>query len=873
MTAEPDVAKLTLPPRIFVPPPAPDGLGSLAPPANAEILLSSAQVRRSERHAVLALLLVSVVAFAVVAPFARVPLTPVQPFIPAYEAALAIIDLLTVVLLFGQFSCARAPALLVLAAGYLFDALIIVPHALTFPGLFAPSGLLGASPQSTAWLYMFWHAGFPVFVIVYALLNRAGVPAFAPVSTAVIVSSAVAVCVLVLLLAALATAGQSLLPAIMAGSGYTATMKFVVAATWLFSIAALVILYQQQNRSILDLWLMAVMCAWALDIALSAVFNGGRFDLGFYAGRLYGLLAASFVLVALLVEAAGLHKRLAVAKSFVDSHARELEERVRERTAELDRSNRSLEAEIAERRQAEAEAQRARRSLDVVIESIPAMLSVKSAKDGRCTLINRAGEVLLGLDRSEIVGKSARDILPGAEADEIEMHDAAVLAANGAPMAHEHVLTSCTQGPRQLRTRRVLLPDAGGEPEYLLAISEDLTEHRQVEEQLHQAQKMEALGQLTGGLAHDFNNHLAIIIGNLDLLREMRPDGGPEVELLQDALDAALKGSELTQRLLAFARRAPLRPERIDVNLLIGNITRLLSRTLGEDIEVRLDLDPAIPAVVADPAQLETAIANLANNARDAMPQGGQLVLTTGYRDLDEEYAAAHAEVTPGSYVMIEVSDTGHGMLPEVASRIFEPFYTTKGPGKGTGLGLSMVFGFAKQSGGHINVYSEPDRGTTFRLYLQPAEAAGGMPEEQAKALPCFGAGEMVLVVEDNPKLRQVLIRQLEELNYRVLETENARAALDLLDAGVEVDLLLSDIVMPGEIDGLGLAHEFSARYPGAPVLLTSGFPGARLVDAGGLGANVRLLGKPYRKNDLARILREVIDDGVPVGSSIPAFS
>jgi PAS domain S-box-containing protein len=819
------------------------------------------------------LVLVSVVAFAAAVPFARLPLTPVQSFIPAYEAALIIIDLITVVMLFGQFSCTRSPALLALVAGYLFDALIITPHALTFPGLFAASGLLGAGPQSTAWLYMFWHAGFPLFVIAYALFNRTETPVTDPVKPAAIVASGVAVCALVAALTGLATAGQSWLPAIMVGSGYTAAMKFVVGATWLFSISALVILYRGRRRSILDLWLMVVMCAWVFDIALSAVFNGGRFDLGFYAGRLYGLLATSFVLIALLVEAAGLHKRLAAAKSLVDSYARDLEERVRERTAELDRSNQSLKAEIAERRQAEAEAQRARKSLDVVIESIPAMLIVKSAKDGRCTLINHAGEVLLGRNRREIIGKSAREVLAGPEADEIELHDAAVLAANGAPTAHEHALTSCTQGLRHLRTRRVLLPDARGEPAYLLAFSEDLTEQRQVEEQLHQAQKMEALGQLTGGLAHDFNNHLAIIIGNLDLLREMKPGDGPETELLQDALDAALNGSELTRRLLAFARRAPLRPERIDVNQLIGNSTRLLSRTLGEGIEIRLNLDAAVPPIIADPAQLETAIANLANNARDAMLQGGQLVFTTGRRELDEDYAAAHAEVTAGTYVMIEVSDTGHGMPPEVASRVFEPFYTTKGPGKGTGLGLSMVFGFLKQSGGHINVYSEPSRGTTFRLYLQPAEAATRVSEDAAASLPLSGSGEMVLVVEDNAKLRHVLIRQLTELNYRIVEAENAQAALDLLDSGVKVDLLVSDIVMPGEIDGLGLAREFTVRNPGARVLLTSGFPGARLVDAAGLSADVRLLSKPYRKSDLARTLREVLDERVPVGSFDAALS
>jgi signal transduction histidine kinase len=282
-------------------------------------------------------------------------------------------------------------------------------------------------------------------------------------------------------------------------------------------------------------------------------------------------------------------------------------------------------------------------------------------------------------------------------------------------------------------------------------------ERRKTEAQLHQAQKMEALGQLTGGLAHDFNNHLGIIIGNLDLLAETGNRDPDDMELIDDALAAAFSGADLTRRLLAFARRQPLRPERIDTNQLIGEITKLLRRTLGEQIEIRLNFDASIPPVIADPGQLEAAIANLANNARDAMPDGGRLTITTGLRHLDDDYAAQHAEVTPGAYVMIEVSDTGTGMAPEVAGRIFEPFFTTKEPGKGTGLGLSMVFGFIKQSGGHVNVYSELGKGTTFRLYLRPDEVSvvEAAPAEVIEM--CNGNGERILVVEDNSKLRAVL--------------------------------------------------------------------------------------------------------------------
>lgn len=265
--------------------------------------------------------------------------------------------------------------------------------------------------------------------------------------------------------------------------------------------------------------------------------------------------------------------------------------------------------------------------------------------------------------------------------------------------------------------------DAHGHAKYKLQLTEDITEQRQTEEQLRQAQKMKALRQLTGGLAHDFNNLLTVIIGNLELLIQMGTIGSEKDELAQDALGAALSGANLTRRLLAFAGQQPLQPERIELNELIWGISKLLTRPLGDNVEIKLDLDQSISLIVVDREQLETALTNLANNARDAMPNGGKLTISTRNTYLDEDYAAQQDEVESGSYVAIEVTDTGEGMPPKILERIFEPFYTTKGLGKGTGLGLSMVFGFMKQSGGHISVYSEPRRGTTVRLYLRPVES------------------------------------------------------------------------------------------------------------------------------------------------------
>jgi signal transduction histidine kinase len=702
--------------------------------AQQQTFLSTTLAERGDKRLALTVVLLSALGFAVGAPFATRPLLRIDAFIPAYEAALILIDIITVVMLFGQFRGSRSTALLVLAAGYLYDAVLTVTHALSFPGAFAATGLLGADAQTTAWLFMFWHGGFPLFLIGYAALGgrkMAGSAKNDGINGAIVGLTIVATVALGIAMTALAANAASLLPTLMAGNTTRGMLHVVVASIWVVGMLAVVALWRKRPHTVLDLWLIVVAFAWVFDIGLSSVFDAARFDLGFYAGRAYGLLAASFVLGVLLIETGGLHSRLAAAKALLDNHAQGLEERVRQRTVEL-------EAEITERQKTEA--------------------------------------------------------------------------------------------------------------------------------LLHQSQKMEALGQLTGGLAHDFNNHLGIIIGNLDLLGDGSTLNADQKELVDEALTAAFNGAELTRRLLAFARRQPLRPARIEVNKQIEEITKLLRRTLGERIEIALNLDATIPAITADPSQLETAIANLANNARDAMPKGGRLTITTGVRYLDADYAADHAEVTPGGYVLIEVSDSGTGIEPDVLTRVFEPFFTTKEPGKGTGLGLSMIFGFMKQSGGHINVYSEFGRGTTFRLYLRPEEALAEESEAPAPdAARLNGDGERVLVVEDNAKLRTVLVRQLHELGYVTSEAGNAAGALTLLDAGAEVDLLLSDVVMPGKIDGYALAREFVGRRPGGRVLLTSGFPGTRLAELDELGVNFRLLDKPYRRQDLARVLREVLAEPAPV--------
>ena len=383
---------------------------------------------------------------------------------------------------------------------------------------------------------------------------------------------------------------------------------------------------------------------------------------------------------------------------------------------------------------------------------------------------------------------------------------------------------------------------------------------KELEQQLAQSQKMEALGNLTGGMAHDFNNLLGIIVGNLDLLRSLKTGDAEVEELAGDALEAAIRGADLTRGLLAFARQQPIQTQRVELNRLVCGITRLLRRTLGEHVDIVTDLSAAVWPVVVDPVQLESSLANLATNARDAMPKGGTLTIATGNHMLGGNDMPCPTGIPAGDYAVIEVSDTGIGMPPEVLARVFEPFYTTKPFGKGTGLGLSMVFGFARQSGGHIQVESEPGNGTTFRLYLPRALDNAVIATVSAQETVAGGTGETVLVVEDNTFLRRVVARQLTEMGYRVVEAENAAAGLDILDRQ-SIDLLFTDIVMPGGIDGVELARQVCGRWPNVRVILTTGFSESPLNrDIATLLPDASLLRKPYRKSELAATLRAAVD-------------
>jgi signal transduction histidine kinase/CheY-like chemotaxis protein/CHASE3 domain sensor protein len=386
----------------------------------------------------------------------------------------------------------------------------------------------------------------------------------------------------------------------------------------------------------------------------------------------------------------------------------------------------------------------------------------------------------------------------------------------------------------------------------------DVTQRVQGEMALRQAQKMETVGQLTGGVAHDFNNLLQVVGANLDLLVADVQGNAKAAARLQSAISAVERGSRLTGQLLAFARRQALTPRATNFGRLLNEMSDMVRRTLGERIELESIVAGGLWNTLVDPSQIENAILNLAINARDAMPDGGKLTIEVANAALDEVYAKQHPEVSPGQYVMVAVSDTGTGMSPEVAARAFEPFYTTKPEGQGTGLGLSQVYGFVKQSGGHIKIYSEPGEGTTIKLYLPRSTAAVAWTAPPL-VVPEDGGGETVLVVEDDEAVRVAVTDMLTELGYAVLRAENAEQALAILNAGAKADILFTDVVMPGALNTRELAHRAREILPNVKVLFTSGYTQNAIVHNGRLDEGVELLSKPYRKDDLARKLRSML--------------
>jgi PAS domain S-box-containing protein len=415
-------------------------------------------------------------------------------------------------------------------------------------------------------------------------------------------------------------------------------------------------------------------------------------------------------------------------------------------------------------------------------------------------------------------------------------------------------------GARHLMISGRPMRDGQGNISGAVLVYHDATASRDTERQLYQSQKLDSIGKLTGGVAHDFNNMLTVISGNTETL-VAGLKGQPELQRTARLIDdAAARCAELIQHLLAFARKQPLQPRDVDINSAISDIAKLLRPTLGEQIQIETVLEQGPMTSHIDPSRLTNAVLNMAINARDAMPNGGKLLLETHHVVLDEAYAQANADVRPGPYVMLAVSDTGTGMPQGVQEKAFEPFFTTKELGKGSGLGLSMVYGFVKQSGGHIKIYSEEGHGTTIKLYLPPGQ---GTTETTASLAPqAEGGAETIFVVEDDNLVRTFVTAQLQSLGYKTVAAADGKAALQLIDTGQAFDLLFTDVVIPGGMSGRELADEVAKRRPGVRVLYTSGYTDNAIVHHGKLDDGVLLLTKPYRRNQLADMIRKALNGG-----------
>jgi PAS domain S-box-containing protein len=494
-----------------------------------------------------------------------------------------------------------------------------------------------------------------------------------------------------------------------------------------------------------------------------------------------------------------------------------------------------------------------------IMDHTPVSVFVKNL-GGRFTFINRAAERWTSARRTPAIGMRPEDFLSERAAGDVNAADRKVVETKS-PVQRELVMDG-PKGRQTLVSVKFPLFDAAGAVSGVGTIVTDISDQKHAEAQLTQAQRMEAIGQLTGGIAHDFNNMLTAILLNAEVLATQVKD--ERLRQLAEAMRlAAEHGADLTARLLAFGRRQTLVPQPTDVNALLADMEPLMHRTLGEHIEIKLlrGEDPWFATV--DRSQLESAILNLAVNARDAMPGGGRLTIETANAELDQGYADINPDVRPGQYVMVAVSDTGAGMPPEIIARAFEPFFTTKEVGKGTGLGLSMVYGFVKQSEGHVRIYSELGVGTVVRLYLPRSKevvTAAPAPALAAAALPT--GTETILLVEDDNLVRGYAAAQLAALGYTVVTAENGRQAIEAFERGCAPDLLFTDMIMPGGMNGRELAEQLRRRQPGLKVLYTSGYAhGAMTGQADGAAPVTHLLGKPYRRRDLAIKVREVLDE------------
>ncbi|HUZ12422.1 MAG TPA: CHASE3 domain-containing protein [Caulobacteraceae bacterium] len=526
----------------------------------------------------------------------------------------------------------------------------------------------------------------------------------------------------------------------------------------------------------------------------------------------------------------------------------------------LARANRRLEAAMHEARASNAAREATDALTRALFDNVTDYLFVINIEDDERYILadlNPAFARAMGVKAEQVRGRAIDALLPGQASQGLIAHYRRVRAAGTAVTTRDEI-PGLPDGPRTWESILAPVKNPRGATDRIIGAVRDITERLRADERLRDSQRMEAIGQLTGGVAHDFNNLLQVIRGNLELLESAVAGDDRAAQRLKSAIHGADRAAQLTRQLLAFARRTPLAPQVVNLSRLVGEMADLLRRTLGEAIEVETVVGGGLWNTIADPAQVESALLNLALNARYAMPEGGRLTVEITNASLDESYARAASEVTAGQYVMLAVSDTGQGMDEATKARVFEPFFTTKPDGKGTGLGLSMVYGFVKQSNGHIQIYSEPGHGTTVKIYLPRSREATSRPPPPPDEA-ALGASRTVLVVEDEPEVRAATVAMLGDLGYRCLEAADAQSALAIIEAGAEVDLVFTDVVLPGPLRTRDFAQRLAEARPDLPVLFTSGYTDNAIVHHGRLDEGVNLISKPYARAELARRLAQLL--------------
>jgi len=520
--------------------------------------------------------------------------------------------------------------------------------------------------------------------------------------------------------------------------------------------------------------------------------------------------------------------------------------------------------DISETKAAEENLVKERNLLRTLIDGFPDAIYVKDTQS-RFLVANTSMAKLVGaLDPEELIGKTDFDFFPEEYASDFYKDEQEIVKTGKPILNKEEIAIDKTGKKKWTLTTKVPLFDTDGKVTGIIGMGRDITEQKRAEEvlrekerQLLQAQKMEAMGRLAGGIAHDFNNMLTAIIGYADYLLMMENQDDQVINYLQEIKKAGIRATSLTHQLLTFSRRQVLEPKVININSTIQNLEKMLKQLLGEDIEFIIELDAELKSIHADESHIEQIIVNIAVNARDAMPEGGQLIIKTQNRVLDEDYCKNHTEIEPGNYIMLMMSDTGKGMDRETQQRIFEPFFTTKEMGKGTGLGLSTVYGIVKQMGGHIWVYSEPGKGTTFKIYFpQVSEVAKKVEVEEVEEPAVLTGSERVLLVEDEDQVRDLTVTILEMYGYKVVGVKDAEMALELLGKGEpHFDLLITDMVMP-KMSGKELAEKALQIKPGLKVIYISGFQEHALFQ----NSSTAFLEKPFQPEELARLVRRVLD-------------